>query len=102
MARRRGSKVGQSARELDHVIELLLVPPQPPHVVVAVLAPAPGVDADGLDVAAVVGADPHVLPRRRDGQGADAGQHVEVADAPAVDVEVDESLAAPPAAEARP
>jgi len=78
----------EAAGELEHVVELLLVPPQPPHVVIAVLPPAGGIDASGLDVAHGMGADPHVGPRRRDHQRPHPRQYLVVGHPLTVGVEV--------------
>ncbi len=83
--------LGRRPGELEHVVELLPVAPLPPHVVVAVLAPAPGVDADGLDVAPGVDADPHVGPRRGDDERLGPVEHLRVGDAGARRVEVHEA-----------
>ena len=69
---RGGPQRGQRAGEPQHVRELLGVALLTPHLVVAVLGPAPAVDARGLDVAQRVGRDPDVLPGRRDAEGTDA------------------------------
>jgi hypothetical protein len=47
--------------------------------VVQVLAASGGVGADGLEVAVGAGADPDVLPGRRDDEGLDAGEFRRVA-----------------------
>ena len=82
--------VGELAGDLEHPLVLLRVPPRPPLVVVAVLAPAGGVEPGGLDVAVRPRADPHVLPGRRDRQGADPVEAV-VLDQGAVVVVVGEA-----------
>ena len=53
---------------------------------VAVLLAAPRVAAGGLQVTARVGGHPHVGPGRRDGERANAGQHVGVVDGRAREV----------------
>ena len=60
--------------------ELLNLTLLPPHLVVAVLGPAPAVDASGLDVAKGVRRDPDVVPGRRDTEGTDALQRCDVCD----------------------
>jgi hypothetical protein len=85
---------GQRVRELDHVLELLQVALAAPFVVVAVLLAPGGVGAGGLQVAERVGADPHVLPGRRDAERADPGEHVGVGHPAAVAVAVLEALPA--------
>ena len=76
----RARSCGSAARELDHRVELLGVAPLAPAVVVAVLLAPGGVDAGRLDVAHRVGADPDVLPGRRDGELADPLEHARLAD----------------------
>ena len=90
----------QRAGEDDHVVELLLVAALAPARVVEVLLAAALVDAGGLDVAAGVRADPHVLPGRRDHQLVDARQDLGILDALAVGVEDREAAAAPTPAQA--
>jgi hypothetical protein len=70
----------QRAREDDHRVELLLVAARAPERVVEVLLTPGGVDAGGLDVAERIGADPDVLPRRRDRELADPLQHARLGD----------------------
>ena len=67
---------GQGAREVDHLVELLLVAPLAPAAVVDVLLAATRVDSRRLDVAHGVRADPDVLPRRWDDKLADPAQHL--------------------------
>jgi hypothetical protein len=62
---RSAADAGESPGELEHVVELLAVAAGAPPVVVAVLPPAGGVRADGLQVPVGVGADPDVCPRGR-------------------------------------
>ena len=68
----------QRAREVDHRVELLLVAPLAPPVVVAVLLAPAGVDAGRLDVAHRVRADPDVLPGGRDDELGDPRQDLGV------------------------
>ena len=81
--------------DLDPV-ELELVALGPPLRVVEVLPPPGVVGAQRLDVAVGVRADPHVPPRRRDGEGADPLDLLRGKPA-AVGVEVGEALARAPA-----
>jgi hypothetical protein len=83
--------------ELEHAVELLAVAPLPPGVVVEVLAPPGGVGADGLEMAAGIGADPDVGPRRGDRERADAPELLRVANEAPVGAAVLEA-AAPTAA----
>jgi hypothetical protein len=69
---RRRPQRGQRIGEPEHVRELLLLALLTPHAVVAVLGPAPAVDACGLDVAQRIRRDPDVCPGRRDAKGSDA------------------------------
>ena len=96
-----GAQLRQRAGEDDHVLELGLVAAGAPARVVEVLLAAALVDAGGLDVAAGIRADPHVLPRGRDHQLVDAGQDLGIVDALAVGVEDREAAAAPDPAQAR-
>src|SRR4029453_18693087 len=74
------AQLGQGVGELQHVVELGLVTPGPPGLVVEVLAAAGGVGPDRLEVPGGDGADPDVLPGRRDGEGPDPGQDLGVGD----------------------
>lgn len=74
----------------------------PPLLVVAVLAPAPGIQPAGLDVAARFRANPSVGPRGRDGERLDAVDDRGVSDAPALLVVVAEAPARAAPAESRP
>src|SRR5207249_4917680 len=73
--------LGQDAPEAQHLVELLLRAALEPAVVVAVLAPAGVVGADGLQVTEGIGADPDVGPRRRHGQHCDPLERLLVLDA---------------------
>src|SRR3954453_21862235 len=75
------AQVRQRGREAHHVVEFLLVAPPPPVVVVAVLLAAGVIDAGRLEVPVRVRADPHVAPRGRDRQLADARERLGIADA---------------------
>src|SRR5690606_33626464 len=68
-----GAEAGERLAEGDHPGVLQPVPVGLPVGVVAVLLAAARVAAGGLEVAARVGADPHVLPRGRDHERLDAG-----------------------------
>jgi hypothetical protein len=80
ISQRRRPQRGQRVGEPEHVRELLLVALLAPHLVVAVLRPAPAVDARGLDVAQRVGRDPDVCPGRRDAKSTDAVQRLRTGD----------------------
>src|SRR5262249_39976403 len=90
----------QRPRERDHLVELLLVAPPPPPLVVAVLAPAGRVRADGLQVAAPIRADPHVRAGGRERGGGDRPGRLQLVAAAACSVEVLEAAAAPAATDA--
>jgi hypothetical protein len=78
-------------------VMLGLVPLLTPQIVVEVLA-APGrIGAHGLDVTPRIGADPDVLPGRRDHQGLDTGQRPRVLDGRGFGPEVGEPAPAAPA-----
>jgi hypothetical protein len=84
---------------LDPVV-LVLVPVLAPQIVVPVLTASGRIGADGLDVTSRVGADPDVLPGRRDDQGLDPGQRPRIRDRGAVRAEVAEAPPAAPAPDA--
>src|SRR5581483_8923433 len=92
---------GESAGELEHVVELLAVAPLPPGRVVQVLPAPGGVGAHGLQMAVLVGADPYVGPRRRDGQRPDAGDRLSFGNARPVAVQIHEPSAGLAARETR-
>src|SRR5437763_2919521 len=92
----------ERARKVDHLVELLLVAPLAPALVVEVLLAPGGVESGGLQVAVGERADPHLLPGGRDPELVDPAQHLRVLDLAAAVVEVLESLSAPPAADSRP
>src|SRR3954447_21048069 len=84
----------KGAREVEGMVELLLISTLPPPLVIPVLATPGGVGSDGLQVAVLVGADPDVCPRWRDRERLDApahrGGHTDT-----VGADVGEALAAP-------
>ena len=82
--------VGQRGRHLQHPVELLLGAVLLPFLVVQVLASAGRIGPDRLDVPVGIGADPHVLPRRRDDEIIDALQRRGVGDRRAVGVVIGE------------
>ncbi len=92
----------QRSRELGKALELLAVALGAPVVVVEVLPPPGGVGPDRLDVAAIVSADPDVLPSRRDDERLDALHGRLVRDRVAAFVAVREAAAAADSAIARP
>src|SRR5205085_7810174 len=57
-----GPEMRQGTGELEGVVELLLIAPLAPPLVIQVLPPAGGVGADGLEVPVLVGADPDIDP----------------------------------------
>src|ERR1043165_6543589 len=85
------AQLRQRLAELDDAAELLLLAPGAEAVVVAVLRAALLVDADGLQRRGLAAGDPHVLPRRRNAQLADALQRPLVGDRLAVRVDVVEA-----------
>lgn len=89
------AKAGQRRGEVEHPVELHAVLAFAPSVVVAVLLAPGSVDSGCLDVATLIGADPHVLPSRRDGERSDPLEHVAVANRLAVLSHVREAAAAP-------
>ena len=91
----------QRRAELQHPVVLAAVPLFPPQIVVAVLTAARGVSAHGLDVAGRIGADPDVLPGRRDDERLDAGQGLRIPHRPSARAEVAEPSAAAPAPDIR-
>jgi hypothetical protein len=74
----------QRAGETRHVLELLRVPAGAPRLVVAVLLAAGGVDARRLQMPVLIRTDPHVGPRGRDAERADARDDLGILDAHAV------------------
>ena len=83
----------QGAGEGRQAFELAFRGIATPAVVVAVLFAAFHVPARGLDVPRGARADTDIGPGRRDGEGADAVQHLVVADEPPPRIVVDEALA---------
>jgi hypothetical protein len=93
VARRRLPKHRESTCEADHVVELLSIPALAPDPVVDVLTPTGGVRAHRLDVPERVGADPDLLPGRRDDKLTDPLQHLVVVDPLSVLIEIFEAAA---------
>ena len=91
----------QDPGEVDEALELGVVAPGPPAVVVAVLLAALGVAAGGLEVAGGIRADPDVGPGRRDRQRPDPSQDRAVADQLAIGPAIAEPAAAPLPGDAR-
>src|SRR5204862_6817115 len=89
-----GAETRKGARELERVVELLLVTALPPALVVQVLSPSCRVGADGLKVSVLVGTDPDVDPGGRDRERLDPRPRLP-GNARAVGLQVGESLAAP-------
>jgi hypothetical protein len=83
---------GQGLGEVDDVLVLAAVADLAEARVVAVLLAPLGVDAGGLEVAVFRRADPHVLPRRRNSQGADPRDEGGVGDGVTVGVGIGEGL----------
>ena len=99
---RRPADTRQRARKPQHLVELLLVAPGPPLLVVEVLPPAGRIGSDRLDVPERVRTDPDVLPGRRDDELADALEDLLVLDPLAVLVQVLEAAASPAAEDSGP
>ena len=93
--------VREGMTEFKHPVELLPIPLLAPPVVVPVLAAAGHVGADGLNMAVLMRADPHVFPGRRDDQRLNAGEGHSVGEGLAVHGEVAETAPAAPTADAR-
>jgi len=91
IVRRDGAQLGQCARELDHRVELLLVPPLPPARVIEVLPTTPRIRPDRLEVTVRERTDPDVGPGVRDREVADPLQRLAVADPVARFVDVPEA-----------
>jgi hypothetical protein len=84
--------VGKLGRHLQYLVELLLVALLLPLLVVEILTAARHVRSDRLDVPVRVRTDPHLLPRWRDHQVADALNSCLVGDRFAVLILVAKSL----------
>src|SRR5690606_5902064 len=67
------TQAGQDLGEVSEGFELGEVTLLGPVGMVAILLAAALIPAGGLDMAAGIGADPHITPCRRNGEGADAG-----------------------------
>ena len=92
---------GQDPGEVDQPVELGVVASCPPAHVVAVLLATPRVAAGRLEVAVRARADPHVGPRRRDGQAPDPLERVWIADEPTIGVAIGEAPPGPAARDPR-
>ena len=101
MVRRDSTHARERPCEREHLVELFLVSPLTPLVVVAVLPPAGDIRADRLNVAVRVGADPDVRPRGGNHELADPAEHLGVLDALACLFEVFEAAAASAARDSR-
>src|SRR5581483_11275991 len=87
--------------EAQHPVELLPAPALVPERVIEVLLATGVVDSGRLQMAEVVGADPHVLPGRRDREPADSLQQQLVVDALPIGIAVDEAATATDAGDPR-
>src|SRR5439155_212472 len=74
----------QQAGKALHPLELLPIAPLAPAWVIQVLLAPSRVDAGGLEMPHRIGADPHVLPGRRDGKSADTLDHLRIGNRGAV------------------
>ena len=92
---------GQRGREFEHPPELVEIAAAAPVGVIAVLLPAAGVAAGGLDVARRERADPYVGPCRRHGHALDPGQLDAVANALSVGVAIREAATGPASGDPR-
>ena len=92
----------QDPSEVDEALELGVVAPGPPEVVVAVLLATLGITAGRLEVAGGIRADPDVGPGRRDRQRPEPGEDRPVADQLAIGAAIAEPAAAPLPGDARP
>src|SRR4029079_9407718 len=81
----------QGPRECGEALELVGVAQLAPARVLAILLAAARVPARGLQVAALVGADPHVGPRRGDGEAPDPLERRLVVDAFALCIHIPEA-----------
>src|SRR5205823_649950 len=90
-----GGGEGQHPVVLDRVADLA------PARVIAILLAAPSITPGRLEMAARVGADPDVGPRRRDGQAFDSPDRLRVTDRASVARAVGEALSGPLATEPR-
>ncbi len=92
-----GAQPGQGAAEGGHAVVLALVAVRPPLGVIDVLLAALLVAAGRLDVAAGVGADPDLCPRRRNHQAGHAVERLRIGELAPVGADEAEALAGAPA-----
>jgi hypothetical protein len=92
---------GKGGAELQHPVVLLLITLHAPQVVVEVLAAPRRVRPGRLDVSRRIGADPHVLPGRRDHQGPDPGDRARIAHGSSTRPQIPEATPAAPAPDPR-
>ena len=91
----------QRLAEHHHAIELRAVAHLPPLRMITILFAAAGIPTGGLQVAVRPHADPHVAVGRRHGQACNAFQFVGRLERAVIGSEVSETVAHPPAANAR-
>src|SRR5215471_12933661 len=91
----------QLAAECQQTIELGFVSNFSVPGMIAVLLAAARVSRRNLDVTALAGTDPHVRPRGRNDERANATECFGIRDPLSINSEIDESLADPSAANAR-
>src|SRR5579862_1218274 len=94
LASQTSAKPWQLVGELEHPLELRAIAVLAPPLVVQVLPAARGVDAGGLKVTRRVGADPHILPSRRDHEIANAREVLGRLNTPTLGVDIAEASAA--------
>jgi hypothetical protein len=94
-------KSGQRLGEFDQVLVFRLLPRLAVVDVVAILLAPLGVAAGGLNVSIRGGADPDVVPCRRDDERTYALKHDGVRDPPAPRIKIDEAFTRPPAPDRR-
>src|SRR6478672_11354263 len=75
------------------MLVFVFVPGFAPERVVAVLLAAPGITPGNLHMAIRIGADPDLVPRRRDDQRLDASQSRLVPDGPSRGIDISEASA---------
>src|SRR5206468_2362589 len=92
----RGANHRERTCEFEHVIELLLIAPHTPTLVIPVLLATLCVGSNRLNVPHRIRADPHVLPSRRDDDRPYARQSLRVRHAVARRIGVGEAAPDPP------